>query len=121
MVPALMVQGGMLHCPKKTGATMARDACVKEQARCGLGCMMRCPVGVAALRAAADALELDARSESVREVVRARHRAYEAKPGARKRWAGYKPTGRPRGRPRTRPRKEREPIPGGHGPRSASR
>jgi hypothetical protein len=113
---APLIVAGQLRCPKKKGATMARDACVKEQARCGLGCGISCPIGVGALRAAADFLEHDARSEAVREVVRKQHEEYERKPGARKRWADYKPTGRPRGRPR----KPREPVPGGNGPRAAA-
>lgn len=114
MIALAVVQNGMLHCPKKKGATMARDACVKEQARCGLGCGLGCRVGVAALRAAADTLEHESRSVAILEqVTRRRHRAYESKPGARRRWDNYKPTGRPRGRPR----RSREPIPGGTGPR----
>lgn len=118
MTPLAVVQDGMLRCPKKLNATMARDACVEEQARCGLGCRLGCRVGVAALRAAADTLEHESRSVAILEqVTRRRHRAYESKPGARRRWGNYKPTGRPRGRPR----RPREPIPGGTGPRSDSR
>lgn len=97
----------MVRCPKKMQAGMARDACMKEQAKHGLGCGLNCAKGVVVLRASADYLELENSSEATREVVRERHR----------KWDNYKPTGRPRGRPRA----VRAPSPGGVGSRSAAR
>jgi hypothetical protein len=114
--PTPVIVDGMLTCPKKKGASMARDACVKEQARCGLGCGFFCPKGVVALREAAAHLESEGHEEQVREAVRERHRQYYQQfkdlPSQQ-----YRPTGRPRGRPR----RPRPPVPGGTGPRSPAR
>lgn len=102
-----LVHDGMVSCPKKqTG--MARDACVKEQARCGLGCGFGCVRGRAAIEEREAFLADARREEEVRESVRAKHREYYAKFGRLPSQA-YRPTGRPVGRPR----KAREPVLGG--------
>lgn len=113
-MPLPVIVDGMLTCPKRKHASIARDACVKEQARCGLGCGFFCPKGPVALHQAAEHLEAETKEEKVRQAVRERHKAYYA---AYRDLASqqYRPTGRPRGRPR----RIKPPIPGGSGPRSA--
>ncbi len=111
-LPPSLVVDGMVSCPKKGWAGMARDACCAEQARCGLGCGFGCNRGVAALQAQKEHRAQDRREEKIREQVRQRHAEYYRKWGllpSQTRAGRGTLTGRPRGRPR----RIREPRPGG--------
>jgi hypothetical protein len=97
----------MVRCPKRMSDGMARDACVAEQARRGVGCGGGCLAGPAAIEERVKLDEEEAREEDVREAVRARHRMY---------YRLYE-----RKLPPEKVNKSpRPPVPGGRGPRLAA-
>ncbi|MGE5617461.1 MAG: hypothetical protein ACM3UX_00840 [Candidatus Woesearchaeota archaeon] len=99
---------GMVACPKRSFAGMARDACVAEQARCGAGCGFACPRGREAVLAREKYLRDEEAFALVRAAVQEKHRLYYRKWGKLPSQQ-YRPTGRPQGRPR----KSQAPRPGG--------
>jgi hypothetical protein len=97
-----------ISCPKRLWATIARDACLAEQTRCGPACNIGCESGPAAARARAAYEIQEEREEQIRAAVRELHAAYYRK------WklSRNRQLSRRVGRPGGRPRQKRAPIPG---------
>lgn len=103
----VLLHDGMVDCPLRMFAGMARDACCAEQAKRGIGCGFGCVRGRAALEARRKHRSEEKREEQIRAKVREKHAEYY------RRWGLLPSQLRPTTRAGRRARKPREPRPGG--------